>query len=198
MPDYNEATSEDDSTSDEEEHQLRQKKKRALKSGMHRTGATSVVTKLTWPHEVMFTAAGKQAAYQDISVPLFIQGSLITIDTQDHSVKQKMGDHLKYLMSGAEIYRWEKTQAFHGVWMNQIKQGWCTWEDGSDGPCCGTLPSLHPQLEGPQEPLPVQASARVHTLPQPGLAPRPARPLISAGAPRTLPTLGSSTCALTV
>ena len=39
----------------------------------------------------IYTAEGKPAAYQDISVCLFIQGYLITMDIQDSSVKQ-MGD----------------------------------------------------------------------------------------------------------
>ena len=51
------------------------------------------------------------------------------MDIQESSVKQKMGDHLKDLMSDAEMYGWEKTCAFYGVWMNQIRQGWCTWQD---------------------------------------------------------------------
>ena len=132
QPSYNEATSEDDTTSDEEEQQICRGKKWGLKSGMHHTVATSVVRKVTWPPEMVYMAEGKPAAYQDISVPLFVQGYLIIINTQDSSVKRKMGDHLKDLMADAEMYRWEKMRAFHGVWMNQIEQGWCTWQDDEE------------------------------------------------------------------
>ena len=51
------------------------------------------------------------------------------MDVQDSSVKQKMGDHLKHLMSDAEMYGCDKTHAFHGVWMKQIEQGQCIWQD---------------------------------------------------------------------
>ena len=56
LPSYNEAMSENDSTSEEEEQLIHQKNNRALKSGMYRTG----VRKVTWPHEVVYTAEGKQ------------------------------------------------------------------------------------------------------------------------------------------
>ena len=93
---------------------------------------TNVMMKVTGPHGVVYTAEGKPAAYQDISVPLFVQGNLITMYTQDSGVKHKMGDHLKDLMADAEMYRWEKMHAFHGVWMNQIDQGQYTWQDDDE------------------------------------------------------------------
>ena len=40
--------------------------RRALKSGLHWTGPTMVLNKVTWPHEVVYTSASKLAAYQDI------------------------------------------------------------------------------------------------------------------------------------
>ena len=46
---------------------------------------------------------------QDISVLLFVQGYLITIDSQDSSGKHRMAEHLKDLMSHAEMYRWNRT-----------------------------------------------------------------------------------------
>lgn len=66
---------------------------------MHHTVATSMVRKVTWPHEVVYFLAGKPAAYQDMSVPLFVKGYLITMDSQDTSIKHKMSEHLKDLMS---------------------------------------------------------------------------------------------------
>ena len=68
-----------------------------------------MVSKVTWPHEVVYMAEGKPAAYQDMCVPLLIQQHLITMDTQYSSVKNRMAEHLKDLVADAEIYRWEKT-----------------------------------------------------------------------------------------
>ena len=64
-----------------------------------------MVRKVTWPHGVVYTSDGKPAAYQYISVPLFVQGYLITIDSQHSSAKHRMAEHLKDLMSDAEMYR---------------------------------------------------------------------------------------------
>ena len=71
-----------------------------------------MLRKVTWP-----------AAYQNISVSLFVQGYLITMNSQDSSIKHRMAEHLKDLMSDAEMYGWDRTEAFHGVWMNHIEQG---------------------------------------------------------------------------
>ena len=98
--------------------------KKVLKSGMNRIGALTVVKRVTWPHEVVHISDGKPAAYQDISVPSFVQGYLITMDSQDNTTKHRMmAEHLKDLISDAEMYGWGRTWAFHGVWMNQIQQG---------------------------------------------------------------------------
>ena len=64
---------------------------------------------------MVYTAEGKPVAYSDISVLLFVQWYLTTIDTQDSSVKEGMAEILKDLMADAEMHRWEKTRAFHGV-----------------------------------------------------------------------------------
>ena len=76
---YTGARTEENMTSDEEE-QLGPRWRRLLKSGLHRTGATMVLNKVTWPHEVVYTSAGKPATYQHISIPLFIHGYLIVMD----------------------------------------------------------------------------------------------------------------------
>ena len=95
---------------------------------MNHTGASTVVRKVTWLHEVVYTLEGKPAAYQDISVPLFVPGYLITMDSQDTTTKHRMVEHLQDLMSDAEMYGWDRTKAFNGLWRNQIEQGHhCTW-----------------------------------------------------------------------
>ena len=81
-------------TSDEEE-QPSPRHRRPLKSGLHQTRATTVINKVTCPHKVVYTSAGKTATYQDISRPLFVLGYLIIMDTEEGSVRQKMVTHLE-------------------------------------------------------------------------------------------------------
>ena len=68
LPAYHNVMTDEDYMSDEEV-QLAPRRKKSLKSSMHRTGATTVVTKVTWPDEVVYTLAGKPASYQDILLP---------------------------------------------------------------------------------------------------------------------------------
>ena len=91
--------------------------------------ATTVLNNLTWPHEVVYTLVCKPAAYQDISVPLFVQGYLIVMDTEEWFIRQKMIAHLNDLMCDAHLYGWDHARTFHGVWLNQLEQGHCTWMD---------------------------------------------------------------------
>ena len=65
---------EDLSTDDEDKPAPRCRRK-MLKSSMDRTGATIILRKITWPHEVVYTSADKPASYQDMSVPQFVHGS---------------------------------------------------------------------------------------------------------------------------
>ena len=61
----------------------------------------------------------------------------------DH-VKAKMASHLEELMGNAELYGWERVRAFHGVWLNQLEQGWPTWEEGEEKiPACPRLAPGH-------------------------------------------------------
>ena len=67
LPTSTETTTEGDSTSDKEE-QLAPRWRKLMKPDMHRTGATAVLNKVTWPHEIVYTTVGKPATYEDISV----------------------------------------------------------------------------------------------------------------------------------
>ena len=89
-----------------------------LKSGMQRTGASMVIHKVTWPHEVV---------YQELTIPLFVQGFLIIMEFEEGPVKKLVSTNLRDLMSDAQWYRWDKVRTFHGVWLNQMEQGSCTW-----------------------------------------------------------------------
>ena len=70
---------------------------------MHKTGATTVVRKVTWPHKVVYTAARKPTAYQDISMPLLVQDYMIIMEGEEGAIKERMVSHLKGLMSDAEF-----------------------------------------------------------------------------------------------
>ena len=70
---------------------------------------------ITWSHEVVYTLVGKPAAYQDISIPLFVEGYIINMDREEGPVRQKMVTHLRDLMSDAELYGWYQVSTFYGV-----------------------------------------------------------------------------------
>ena len=82
-----------------------------------------VVRRVTWPHEVVYTMAWKPAAYQDMSLALFVQGYMIIMKDEEWAIKERMPTHLDDFMSNAELYSWECTKAFHGVWLNQHERG---------------------------------------------------------------------------
>ena len=61
-----------DEESGSEEDPIPEPKRKTLKSGKHRTADSSVLHKVVWPHEVVYTAMGKPAEYGDIAILLFI------------------------------------------------------------------------------------------------------------------------------
>ena len=88
-----------------------------------------VVKRVTWPHEVVYSAAGKPAAYEDLSIPLFIKGYRIVMKGEEGAIKDKMATHLEELMADTELYGWQRVRAYHRVWLKQREQGWATWQD---------------------------------------------------------------------
>ena len=58
-----------------------------------------VVKRVTWLHEVVCTTAGKHAAYQDISLALFVQCYMIIMKGEVGVIKEGMATHLEDLMS---------------------------------------------------------------------------------------------------
>ena len=52
-----------DEGSTREEEQQTARRRRPLKSGMHHAGATMVIKRIMWPHEVMYSMAGKLTAF---------------------------------------------------------------------------------------------------------------------------------------
>ena len=73
-------------------------KRRPLKSGLNRTGATMIVHNLTWPHEVVYSSAGKPAVCQELAVPTFMQEYLVVMHGQDTKTRDVMAHHLEDMM----------------------------------------------------------------------------------------------------
>ena len=82
---------------------------------------------MTWPHEVIYSMAGKPAAYEDLSIPMFVQGYRIVMKGDVGAIMEKMATHLDELMNDAELYGWERVRAYHRVRLNQLEQGQVTW-----------------------------------------------------------------------
>ena len=99
LPVFTDAMTEDDSTSEVEEHPITQRRKQ-LKSGMHQTGASMVVKSVIWPYEVVYTMARKPAVYQDMSLPLFLQGYMIIMKDDEGATKERMATYIDDLMPG--------------------------------------------------------------------------------------------------
>ena len=49
---------------------------------MQRTGASTVIHKVTWLHDVVYTSEGNPASYQDLTMPLFVQGYRIVMELE--------------------------------------------------------------------------------------------------------------------
>ena len=49
-----------------------------------------VVHNITGPHEVVYSASGKLAVFQELSVPSFVQGYLVVMSGQDTKIRDSM------------------------------------------------------------------------------------------------------------
>ena len=89
---------------------------------MDRTGATMVINRITWPHEVLYSASGKPAAYDELTMAAFVCGYLIVVILEDIQVKAQITQHLEELMEDTDLYGWERVCHMHSAWLNQLKQ----------------------------------------------------------------------------
>ena len=62
--------------SDSEEDPTPEPKRKTIKLGKLRTADSSILHKVVWLHEVVYTAMSKLTKYEDISIPLFISGCM--------------------------------------------------------------------------------------------------------------------------
>ena len=93
----------DDSEMDEEPD-LMKKRGKALKSGKVRTADLTVIKRIIWPHELVYTSGCEPENYELISVPQCVTECLSVLDTVKAGEKQAMLKHLKELMAGASMY----------------------------------------------------------------------------------------------
>ena len=108
-------------------------RKKALKSRKLQTTDSSVLHKVVWPHEVVYTAMDKPAEYEGLTIPLFVS-SYLAVMVVKHSVYPLMIQHLQDLMSDValsdvELYSLEPVRTFHVIWLQQLEQGRVTWAD---------------------------------------------------------------------
>ena len=50
----------------------------------------TVLRKMTWRHEVVYSMAGKQASYQDISIPQLVHGYLLIMEGEEVAINETM------------------------------------------------------------------------------------------------------------
>ena len=68
-------------------------RKRGLKSGKIRTADTTVLHKIIWPYEVVYTSTGP-AEYEKMSITLFVSGFVMVMAIEKEKVRRFM---LQYL-----------------------------------------------------------------------------------------------------
>ena len=66
---------------------------------------------------MVYASDEKAAAYNEIPMPLFIQGYLIVMKEEKQAVRTWMSTHLKDLMGDAPLYGWTKVPYHHVVWL---------------------------------------------------------------------------------
>ena len=70
----------DESEMDQKPDQ-RKKRQKGLKSGKVRTADSTVVKRITCPHELVYNSGGESVTYDPISMPQFVTGYLSVLDT---------------------------------------------------------------------------------------------------------------------
>ena len=75
-------------------------------SGNMRSVDTSVIHRVMWPHEYVFTPYGQPAAYERLSTKAFVTGYLAIRDLQSEPLRRKMSAHFKEIMEDGETFRW--------------------------------------------------------------------------------------------
>ena len=93
-----------DESKPDREPDRRKKRKKALQSGKVRTAHSSVVKRITLPHELIYISGIEPVMYDLISMSQFMTGYLSVLDTVKQWVKQVMFKHPKELVADASTY----------------------------------------------------------------------------------------------
>ena len=83
------------------------KRKTTIKSGKRHMANTTVLRQINWPHELVYGPGSQPTIYDELPLPLFIQGYLAIIESERPAQKKAMLKHLSELMANAAIYGWE-------------------------------------------------------------------------------------------
>ena len=76
---------------------------------------------------------------------------------EKEAIRSNMATHLKDLMSGSELYGWDKVRVYHAVWLNQLEQGCVCWDDEEEKLHFQDALVWHPALTSvPNSPQPPQ------------------------------------------
>ena len=89
------------------------------------TADTTLLKRITSPHEVVYTSAGQPAVYKDMSDILFVSGYIKVMAGKRDQVKPGMLQHLQELMEDAQSYIREPVKAYmyHGIWLHRWNKG---------------------------------------------------------------------------
>ena len=70
---------------------------------------------ITWLHKLVYGIGRQPVVYDKITIILFIQGYLMSIESErPHQWEPKL-KHLTKLMADVAIYGWEPVQAYHAI-----------------------------------------------------------------------------------
>ena len=91
-----------------------------MKSRNIRTTEPSVLHKVIWPEEMVYTTMGKPAEYDGLTIPLIFRGYLVVMVVEKTSVHPLMIQHLQDLMSDVELYGWEPSITYGSSSSNKV------------------------------------------------------------------------------
>ena len=73
-------------------------------SGRLRTVDNTVVSQVTWPHELIYSPSGQPAVYETLSTMSFVNGYIEVLNTVSQDTKVHMLSHLQELIVDGETY----------------------------------------------------------------------------------------------
>ena len=112
-PLFTKSATEEDTESEEEV--LVQHKHKTIKLGKVCKADSTVVRRITWPHELIYTARGQPVVYEQLTLPIFLTDYLADVDTMKLGLKEANLKHICELMVDADTYGWEAVHAYHTV-----------------------------------------------------------------------------------